>query len=71
MEQYKYYCLHRPPDVGAVPLSGLLYVEAYRTKKYIFALKTQAWGYAVYNRCLTADEIEEYELMAATEVGEE
>jgi len=71
MEMYKYFCLRRPPDLGAVPRAGLQYVESYRAKKYIFALKIHAWGYAVYSRPLSAEEIDEYELMAAAEVGEE
>lgn len=71
MSEYRYYCLHRPPDLGAVPRDGLCYTESFRAKKCIFSLKLLAWGYAVYNRPLSAEEIEEYELIAAKGCGEE
>ena len=65
MPEYKYYCPMRPPTLGAVPKEGLYYVEAFRARKYVKCIGRLAWGYAVYNRELTADEVAGYELVAA------
>lgn len=65
MPEYKYFCIMRPPTLGAVPKEGLLYVEPFRLRKYVECIGRPAWGYAVYNRELTADEIADYELIAA------
>lgn len=56
---YPYRCLMRPPEPGAIPKDGLGYVdwkEGYTLGGHHF------WGTAVYNRKLTRDEIEQYEL---------
>lgn len=65
MLEYKYFCPMRPPTLGAVPKDGLCYVEPFRVRKYVKCIGRLAWGYAVYNRELTADEVAEYELIAA------
>ena len=68
MPEYKYFCPMRPPTLGAVPKEGLCYVEPFRLRKYVECIDRPAWGYAVYNRELTADEVAEYELIPAPEV---
>ena len=67
MPEYKYFCPMRPPTLGAVPKEGLYYVEAFRARKFVNSIERLAWGYAVYNRELTADEVAEYELIAVPE----
>lgn len=65
--EYKYFCPMRPPQLGAVPKDGLQYVEPFGVRKYVYAVKRLAWGYAVYDRPLTAEEVADYELIAAPE----
>ena len=64
MPEYKYFCPMRPPTLGAVPKEGLQYVESFKAQKYVRCIGRLAWGYAVYNRLLTADEVADYELIA-------
>ena len=68
MAEYKYFCPMRPPQPGAVPKEGLQYVEFFKGRKYVFQIKEMAWGYVVYNRPLTAEEIADYELIPAPKV---
>lgn len=56
-QEYRYLCTERPPQVGAMPKAGLRYVEAFRNQKYAAAVKRLIWGYAVYNRPLTDEEM--------------
>ena len=65
MNEYKYFCPNRPPQLGAVPKDGLQYVESWTRRKFVYGINTLAWGYAVYNRELTEDEIMDYELLLA------
>lgn len=59
----KYYSPMRPPTLGAVPKEGLLYVETFKERKYVHCIERLAWGYAVYDRELTPDEIGDHELI--------
>lgn len=68
MAEYKYFCPMRPPQLGAVPKEGLQYVEFFRVRKYVYQIKEMAWGYVVYNRPLTAEEIADYELIPGPKV---
>lgn len=65
MKEHKYFCPMRPPTLGAVPKEGLQYVESFKAQKFVRCIKRLAWGYAVYNRPLTAEEIADYELIPA------
>lgn len=65
MFEYKYFCTMRPPTIGAVPKDGLLYVESFKAQKFVRCIKRLAWGYAVYTRELTTEEIADYELIPA------
>lgn len=62
-EEYVYYCTLRPPMLGAVPKGGLLYVEALTERRFEPSIGWDIWGWAVYKRPLTAEEIAEYELV--------
>lgn len=63
MPEYTYYCPMRPPTLGAVPKEGLQYIESFTRRKFVNDIMGLAWGYAVYNRQLAEDEIEQYELI--------
>lgn len=69
MTEHKYFCPMRPPQLGAVPKEGLLYVESFKAQKYVRCIGRLAWGYAVYSRPLTAGEVADYELIAEPEAG--
>ena len=56
---YEYATLFREPGPGAVPTDGLLYCKYERFQTPSGYL---TWGYAVYNRELTKEEIKNYEL---------
>lgn len=56
---YPYRCLMRPPMPGAVPTDGLSFCD-FREGKTLSG--HHFWGTAVYNRKLTDEEIEHYEL---------
>jgi hypothetical protein len=56
---YKYLTLYREPGPGAVPKRGL--IECGYERETTPTGRT-AWGWAKYNRELTADEIKDYEL---------
>lgn len=57
---YRYYCRFRPPMPGAIPRQSLVRVGIYDYKQSIGGVG--AWGFAEYDRPLTAREIEDYEL---------
>lgn len=56
MPEYKYYCPNRP-SVNRLPKDGLQYVEAWKNQRYFHCIGAYMWGYAVYNRQLTPEEI--------------
>ena len=58
MKKFTYYCRLRPPSLGAVPKDGLVEVNGNRVVKN----GTEYWGYVVYNRELTKDELFQYDL---------
>lgn len=58
MKEYHYFLRMRPPAPGAVPREGLLRC----TDREIFYDGQRYWGEAVYNRQLTTEEVEHYEL---------
>ena len=58
MKQYTYRLLMRPPAPGTVPREGLLEAadrESWQNGKHY-------WGSVTYNRELTKEEVEHYEL---------
>lgn len=61
--EYVYYCPERPPELGSVPKTGLLYVECFRERKYVPEAGCKVWGWAVYKKRLTPEVILDYELI--------
>lgn len=62
---YRYYLTQRGPGPGCQP-KGANWTGDYAIKKFVEEIGRKAWGYAEYDRQLTAKQIEEYELV---EVG--
>ena len=59
MERYRYLLLMRPPTPGAIPIGGLLEcIEEEGTSPS----GHHTWGWAVYNRKLSNQEICNWEL---------
>lgn len=61
MKVYRYYCPFRPPMPGAIPRKGLVRAFCYDDKQCIGGVG--AWGFAEYDRELTADELYRDELV--------
>jgi len=59
---YRYYCRMRPPAPGAIPAEGIVHIGCYDRRVIVHDLP--AWGYVEYDRPLSEDEIEDYELFS-------
>ena len=72
-----YYMIMRPPMPGAMPRDGLLWTKEFDSRQMVqtgqggprmgSAGPRMAWGKAVYCRELTAEEMDDYEMMPAVE----
>lgn len=60
-----YYMTQRPYGIGCQPNEGLIAAETFDLKTYIDAIGRAAWSRLTYNRQLTDDEVESYELTRA------
>lgn len=60
---YRYYCRLRPPMPGSVPRQGLVRTYEYDYKQSFDGIG--AWGFAEYDRLLTDEEVNHYELVAS------
>ena len=69
-DEYVYYCPMRPPTLGAVPMNGLLYVEPLTERRMEVSINREIWGWAVYKRQLTPEEIADYELIEKLQEGQ-
>ena len=58
MPEYTYKTLLRPPGPGAVPREGLIRTD--ETESWFGS--QHYWGHAVYNRRLTKEETEHYDM---------
>lgn len=61
----RYYSTQRPLVPGGCPRAGVQKVHNYDEKKFCEEIGREAWGYADYNRGLTKEEVEDYELLPA------
>lgn len=61
----RYYSIQRPLVPGGCPRAGVQDVYNYDEKKFCEEIGRKAWGYVDYNRELTKDEMEDYELLPA------
>jgi len=62
----KYYTLHRPVSIGTYPKEGMVEFHNYDYRQEN-EYGIEAWGWLLYDRELTSDEIEDYELMSEDE----
>lgn len=65
---YRYYTLYRPPMPGTIPRHGLEGIKSFDDRTEVEP-GIRAWGYADYNRPLSAEEVSEYELARASTGG--
>lgn len=66
MPEYKYYCSVYP-SVRKLPQNGLLYADMWKTQRYFYCINNYVWGYVVYDRPLTEEEIAANDLIAVPE----
>ena len=57
----RYYLLLRPPMPGTIP-RGCIDIMDFGKKKFVPEIGREAWGYVEYERELTEQEINDYEL---------
>lgn len=62
--KFLYFTLLRPPAPGAIPKAGLVKVESFDRRTFVPCIGRDAYGSALYDRELSADEIWEYEMQA-------
>lgn len=67
MDTYHYLTKLRPPEPGAVPREGLQWCVF----DEVYVNNAHYWGRAVYNRKLTPEECEHYDMKLYWEVKEE
>lgn len=65
MAKHAYYMTQRPFSIGAQPNEGFVEAEDLDGKKHIEDIDREAWPRIVYDRELTEQEIEQYELVPA------
>lgn len=58
---HQYFCTMRPPAPGAIP-AGAKSVTDFGQRSFVPEIQRTAWGFALYDRKLTDDEIWEYDL---------
>lgn len=58
----RYYSTLRPIDLGTVPKNFTSY-KNFDTRKYVDSIGHEAWGWVEYDKELTKDEMDAYELM--------
>lgn len=59
IRKYRYALLMRPPQLGALPIDGLLITSC---EPVDTPSGHHSWGWAEYNRMLSPEEIVHYEL---------
>lgn len=59
---YRYYSRLRPVSPGTYPARGAKEIVNFDSREWVEDVGCRAWGYIEYDRELTPDEIDEYEL---------
>ena len=69
MKLYKYYTMRRPPGRGSITSKGLRLAKSYSERRDdCMGGMVRAWGWALYERPLSMDELLSYELAYGGEV---
>ena len=58
---YRYFTTQRPPMIGCVP-NGMKAVVDFAEKVFVNSIGREAWGYVLYDKKLTEQQIADYEL---------
>ena len=66
-ERYVYYLLRRPPSPGTHPIDGLVDLNDFGERAYVREIDRYAWGKLIYNRRLSWQEVENWELAPGKE----
>ena len=67
---YRYYSILRPIAPGTFPKpidNPILNIKDFETRSYVGKIGREAWGYLEYEKPLTDEQIEAYELVAASD----
>ena len=60
--RYRYYCIFRPPMLGAVP-RGFVEMEDFGERKRVEEIGWPSWGWVEYEQPLTETQVRDYELV--------
>jgi len=60
-KMYRYYCILRPPMIGAVP-RGMVNIVCFDTRRYVYEIEREAWGYVEYDKKLTPQQVIQFEM---------
>jgi hypothetical protein len=63
---FKYFLPYRPPAPGTIP-KGFVRCEEWADRPYCAEVGRHVWGFAEYERELTEQEVNDYELIRAPE----
>ena len=61
---YKYFSVLRPVSIGTFPKVGLVDFENYDKRRYVPEIDHNAWGYLLYDRELSEEEMHDYDFMS-------
>ena len=67
---YTYYSTLRPVSIGTYPKKGMVDFENFDKRRYVSAIGREAWGILYYDRELTREEMENYDLVPHPENSE-
>lgn len=68
--KYRYFSTQRPIAPGTFPKpidNPILNIKDFETRSYVGKIGREAWGYLEYEKPLTDEQIEAYELVAASD----
>lgn len=61
---WTYFSTMRPVSIGTYPKKGMVRFENFEKRTYVPDIEREAWGYLEYDRELTREEMENYDLVA-------
>lgn len=61
---YKYFSVLRPVSIGTFPKKGFVDFVNYDNRRYVPEIDHNAWGYLLYDRELSEEEMHDYDFMS-------
>lgn len=61
---YKYFTILRPVSIGTFPKEGFVDFVNYDNRRYVPEIDHNAWGYLLYDRELSEEEMHDYDFMS-------